>query len=150
MNGFVEAHKTRNWERLYAFVSDVGKGGASQKTFVVAMQSSHGKSFAQMPDLHEFKPDRANRNGDGYDIYGCGKAEREGEHYEGIVVVHAVFDRSDWYFTGWRFTAFPNEPCKMLSNANWKPQNEMSWNTPMDELPNFIQLEIHPEPQIIE
>ncbi len=150
MNGYVEAQNARNWERLYAFVSDVGKGGASPKTFVVAMQSSHGKSFGVMPDLQEFKPDRANSNRDGYDIYGCGKAEREGERYVGVVVVHAVFERSDWYFTGWRFTEFPNEPCKALSNPNWKPQDEMSWNTPMDELPNFIQQEIQLETLIFE
>src|SRR5580704_5597846 len=150
MNGYLKAHKARDWERLYDFVSGVGKGGASQKTFVASMRSSHEKSFAQMPDLQEFKPDRAKTNRDGYDVYGCGKAEREGEHFEGIVVVHAVFERNDWYFTGWRFTEFPNEPCKALSNSNWKPENEMSWNTPMEELPNLMQQEIHDQPQVIE
>jgi len=53
MNGYLKAHKARDWERLYDFVSGVGKGGASRKTFVASMRSSHGKSFAQMPDLQE-------------------------------------------------------------------------------------------------
>jgi len=139
INGYVEAYKARNWERLYDFVSGVGKGSASQKFFVAAMQASHGKSFAQMPDLQEFKPDRAKSNEDGYDIYGCGKAEREGRTYKGIAVVHGVFEHNDWFFTGWRFTEFPNEPCKALSDPKWEPENEMGWNKPMEELINFNQ-----------
>lgn len=139
INGYVEAYKARNWERLYDIVSDVGKAGASQKVFVAAMQSSHGKSFAQMPDLQEFKPDRAKNNEDGYDIYGCGKAEREGRTYRGIGILHGVFEHNDWYFTGWSFTEFPNEPCKALSDPKWEPENEMGWNRPMEELANFKQ-----------
>lgn len=139
INGYVEAYKARNWERLYDFVSDVGKGGATLKSFVAAMQASHGKSFAQMPDLQEFKPDRTKSNEDGYDIYGCGKAEREGRTYKGIAVVHGVFEHNDWFFTGWSFTEFPNEPCKALSDPKWKPENEMGWNRPMEELANFKQ-----------
>lgn len=139
LNGYVEAYKARNWERLYGFVSDLGRASASQKIFAAAMQASHGKSFAQMPDLQEFKPDRAKSNEDGYDIYGCGKAEREGRTYKGIAVVHGVFEHKDWFFTGWSFTEFPNEPCKALSDPKWKPENEMGWNKPMEELTNFNQ-----------
>ncbi len=139
IDGYVEAYKTRNWERLYDFVSEVGKGGANRKVFVAAMQASHGKDFAQDPDLQEFKPDRTKGNEDGYDIYGCGKAQREGRTYKGIAVVHGVFEHKDWFFTGWSFTEFPNEPCKALSDSKWEPENEMGWNTPMEELRNLRQ-----------
>jgi len=137
MSGYVQAYKTRNWTGLYDFVSDVGKGGATRELFVAAMQASHGKNFAQDPDLQEFKPDRTKGNGDGFDIYGCGKAERETRMYKGIAVVHGVFEHNDWFFTGWRFTDFPNEPCKALSDPKWEPDNEMGWNRPMEELSNF-------------
>jgi hypothetical protein len=90
ITAYVEAYRARNWEKLYGFVSDVGKDGASQKVFIAAMQASHGRNFAQDPDLQEFKPDRTKTNADGYDIYGCGKAEREGHTYKGIAVVHGV------------------------------------------------------------
>ena len=137
IDGYVEAYKARNWERLYDFVSDTGKGGANQKVFVAAMQASHGKSFAQMPDLQKFKPDRSKSNEDGYDIYGCGEAQREGSTYNGVAVVHGVFEHNDWFFTGWSFTEFPNEPCKALSDPKWEPENEMGWNKPMEEVANF-------------
>jgi hypothetical protein len=142
--GYVEAYKTRNWERLYNFVSDVGKGRSNQKAFVAAMQASHGKSFALMPNIRKFTPDRAKSNGDGYDIYGCGKVELEGGNYEGITVVHAVLEHNDWFFTGWRFTEFPYEPCKALVDPKWKPRNELAWKRPMAELPNFEELDLPP------
>jgi hypothetical protein len=139
ITGYVEAYRARNWEKLYGFVSDVGRGGVSQKMFIAAMQASHGKNFAQDPDLQEFKPDRTKTNADGFDIYRCGRAEREGQTYKGIAVVHGVFEHDDWYFTGWSFTEFPNESCKALSGPKWEPENEMGWNTPMEELTNFKQ-----------
>lgn len=139
LGGYVDAYKGRKWEKLYEFVSNTGKGGANQKVFVAAMKSSHGTDFAQMPDLQESKPDRTEKNEDGYDIYGCGKAQREGRSYKGIAVVHGVFDHSDWFFTGWSFTEFPNEPCKALSNPKWEPENKMGWNRPMEELANLKQ-----------
>ena len=50
LGGYVEAYKGRKWEKLYDFVSDMGKGGASQNVFVAAMKAAHGCAFAQMPD----------------------------------------------------------------------------------------------------
>lgn len=144
---YVKTYKARDWEKLYGYVSDTGKGGANQKTFVAAMTASHGRNFAQMPDLQEFKPNQVERNEDGYDIYGCGKAEREGRTYRGIAVLHAVLQHNAWFFTGWSFTEFPNEPCKDLSNRKWAPDpdNEMGWNKPMDELTIYKQsgVQIH-------
>ena len=139
INGYVEAYKARNWTKLYDFVSDAGKGGVSQRVFVAAMEASHGKDFAQDPDLQEFKPNRTKRNRGGYDIYGCGKAEREGRSYKGIAVVHGVFEHDSWFFTGWRFTEFPNEPCTALSDTKWEPDSEMGWDRPMEEVVNFNQ-----------
>ncbi len=139
INGYVEAYKARNWAVLYNFISAVGKGGANQKVFIAAMQISHSKNFAQYPDLQAFRPYRAKGNEDGYDIYGCGKAEREGRTYKGIAVVHGVFEHNDWFFTGWSFTEFPNAPCKTLSDPKWEPENEMGWNRSMQELANFKQ-----------
>jgi hypothetical protein len=90
--GYVEAYKGRKWEKLYGFVSDTGKGGATLKVFTAAMKSNHGRDFAQMPDLQELKPERTEKNENGFDIYGCGKAQRESMSFNGIVVVHAVFE----------------------------------------------------------
>ena len=137
--GYVEAYKRRKWENLYGFVSDTGKGGISQKVFVADMKAAHGSAFAQMPDLQEFKAARSDKNESGFDIYGCGKALREGMGFNGIVVVHAVFEHQDWYFTGWRFTDFPNTPCNELANPKWQPENRVAWNTPMEETRNSKQ-----------
>lgn len=134
--GYVEEYKRRKWENLYGFVSDTGKGGTSQNVFVADMKAAHGSTFAQMPDLQEFKAARSDKNENGFDIYGCGKAQREGMGFNGIVVVHAVFEHQDWYFTGWRFTDFPNTPCTKLSDPKWQPENRVAWNTPMEEIKN--------------
>jgi hypothetical protein len=68
------------------------------------------------------------------DIYGCGKARREGREFNGIAQAHAVFEHDKWYFTGWSFTAFPNEACKALSNPGWEAPVAMAWDQPMEEL----------------
>jgi hypothetical protein len=134
---YVEAYRDRKWDKLYDLVSDTGKGGTDKKTFVAAMTSEHGKNFAQMPDLLEFKPDRTEESNDGFDIYGCGKAQREGAMFNGIVVVHAVPEHNGWSFTGWTFTEFPNEPCKGLADPKWQPENRMKWNSAMEEVAHF-------------
>ena len=46
LDGYVEAYKHRDWEKLYGFVSEVGKGGVDERTFVAAMSSNHGEDFA--------------------------------------------------------------------------------------------------------
>jgi hypothetical protein len=125
------------WDKLYDLVSDTGRDGANRKTFIAAMKSEHGTDFAQMPDLLEFKPDRAEKNGDGHDIYGCGKAQREGMKFNGIVVLHTVFEHNNWSFTGWRFTEFPNEPCEALSDPKWQTANRGAWHSPMEEIVHF-------------
>lgn len=139
LGGYVGAYKGRKWEKLYEYVSDTGRGGTNQKVFIAAMKSTHGADFAQMPDFQQFTPDRTEKNEAGYDIYGCGKAQREGQTFNGIAVVHAVFEHQDWFFTGWTFTDFPNEPCKALSDLKWQPENRQKWNRPMEELANLKQ-----------
>jgi len=134
LDGFVEAHQHRKWEKLYGFISTIGKGGVDLRTFVVAMSSNHGEDFAQYPDLQAFAPSRTRKNGDGYDIYGCGRAVREGEPFRGIAEVHAVFEREDWFFTGWTFRDSSEGACAELSNPNWQPDSPLKWNSPMKEL----------------
>ena len=82
INGYVEVYRTRSWERLHGFVSDIGKGGASQKFLVAALQPSHGKSLPQMPDRQEFKPERTKSN--------QAKAERAGgmDAFHTVLVLH--------------------------------------------------------------
>jgi hypothetical protein len=131
---YVNAYRTRNWKALYDLVSAVGKNGVSQQTFIAAMKAAHGdQEYSDMPDLLAFTPDRSDENEDGLDIYGCGKAEREGESYTGIVVIHAVHEHGSWSFSGWSFIV-PNEPCNQLSAPDWKPQERMKWKQPMEEL----------------
>ena len=132
---YVKANRARDWSRLYDLVSDTGRGGATRQTFVTRMRESHGEQFANYPDLLEFQPDRASADERGeFDIYGCGKARREGVMYNGIAVAHAVFEHNNWFFTGWRFTEFPNESCKALADPSWEPDMNMKWNQSMEEL----------------
>ena len=138
LSAYVEAYRDRKWEKLYELVSAVGRGGADQKVFAAAMKSAHGTDFAQMPDLLEFRPELSETNDKGeFDIYGCGRARREGMTFNGVAVAHAVFEHNKWFFTGWSFTDFPNEPCKALSDPKWQPENRMSWDKPMEEIENF-------------
>jgi hypothetical protein len=132
---YINAYRARNWNALYELVSNTGKNGVNEQTFIAAMKAKHGgKEYSDMPDLLAFTPNRSDENEDGFDIYGCAKAKREGENYTGIAVIHAVQEHSTWFFGGWSFTEFPNEPCNRLSDVNWKPQGQMEWKKPMDEL----------------
>lgn len=137
LSEYVNAYHTRNWKALYALVSDAGKNGVNRRTFTAAMKAKHGgPAYSGMPDLLAFTPNRSDENEDGLDIYGCGTANREGENYTGIAVIHAVHEHSTWSFSGWSFTEFPNEPCNRLSDPDWKPQGQMEWKQPMEELRN--------------
>ena len=145
LDAYVQAYRARKWERLYELVSGTGRGGATRSKFVARMKAEHGTGFANMPDLLEFHPDRVYAgDGGGYDIYGCGKARREGLMFNGIAVTHAVFEHDDWFFTGWSFTEFPNERCEALSDPGWKPENTMRWDQPMEEVqPELQSVPVH-------
>jgi hypothetical protein len=135
LDAYVKANRARDWRKLYDLVSDAGRGGADLPTFVSKMKAAHGTEFANSPDLQEFRPDRAtNGNKAEYDIYGCAKAQREGREFNGIALTHVVFEHNKWFFSGWAFTEFPNEPCKALSDAKWEAPGPMEWNLPMEEL----------------
>jgi hypothetical protein len=138
LHAYVEAYRDRKWGELYNLVSSTGRGGVTQEVFVAAMTSEHGTDFAQMPDLLEFRPELTEKDDKGeFDIYGCAKARREGMMFNGIAVSHAVFENNEWFFTGWSFTEFPNEPCKVLSGPKWQPENRMEWSKPMEEVENL-------------
>lgn len=135
LNEYVKAYRSRNWPKLYDLVSSTAKGGVTRQTFVARMTAEHGEQFSSFPDLLEFHADHVNPSEkDEYDIYGCGKAQREGMEFNGIALVHAVFEHKGWYFSGWSFTEFPNEPCKLLDDPSWKPPAPMEWGQPMGEL----------------
>lgn len=136
---YVKAYRSRDWKGLYDLVSDIGKGGLDRQRFIVAVRAALGtKSYGNMPDLLEFIPDRSEEHEDGVDIYGCGKAKREGESSTGIAVVHAVHEHNTWAFSGWSFTEFPNQPCKLLSDPTWKPAGRMEWNRPIGEVRDAV------------
>jgi len=135
LDGYIKANQAREWGKLFDFISDAGKGGVDRQVFVAKMKTAHGKDFANSPDLLEFRPDRSAKSGKTeYEVYGCGKAVREGRNFNGIALIHAVFEHNDWFFSGWRFTEFPNEPCKALSDPSWEVPAPMEWNQPMEEL----------------
>jgi hypothetical protein len=130
---YVDADRNHEWEKLYGFISTTGKGGTDAHTFVIAMRNDHGEDFEQYPTLKVFKPQRTVKNRDGYDVYGCADATREGEQYSGVAVVHTVFEQQDWFFTGWTFS---DSECKDLSEPKWQPENPRKWNKPMEEVAN--------------
>lgn len=146
IEAYVNANRTRDWSKFYTLVSDTGRGGVSKETFVSAIEIGHGRSFANEPDLLQFAPKLAEADkNDEYDVYGCAKAQREGKTYHGVAVLHAVFEHGGWFFTGWSFTEFPNEPCKVLSNPSWEPSSRMPWEQPMEELRNLSGVPFHVE-----
>jgi hypothetical protein len=127
---YVDAYRHSNWEKLYGTISATGKGTADAHTFILVMTSSHGEDFSNYPDLKVFRPTRTFSNADGYDTYGCAEAEREGEQYGGVAVVHAVFEQQNWFFTGWTFI---DADCADLSDPKWQPTNPLKWDKPMQE-----------------
>jgi hypothetical protein len=99
--GYVRANHAREWGKLFDFISDEGKRGVDRQVFVAKMKTAHGKDFANSPDLLEFRPDRsAKSDKTEYEVYGCGKAVREGRNFNGVAQVHAVFEHNDWFFSG--------------------------------------------------
>jgi hypothetical protein len=78
-------------------------------------ESSAWKRLRKQPDLLEFRPERSAKTDKfGYEIYSCGKAVREGQNFNGVALIHVVFERDAWFFSDWTFTELPNEPCKAL------------------------------------
>lgn len=132
---YLTENRNRNWKELYDLISTTGRGTASRDTFVAQMRAAHGVSFANDPDMQEFVLNRVQPGeGGGFDIYGCGKAQREGKRYKGIAVMHVVYEHDNWFFTGWAFTSFPNEACEKLKDPGWEPENRIGWDQPMEEL----------------
>lgn len=134
LSEYVEAYKTRNWAKLYRLVSNTGRGDIKQDEFVSRMEQTHGTSFANNPDLLKFTPARAEKADDGFDVYGCGEAQREGGKYKGVAVVHAVLEHDNWFFTGWSFDGMASGSCKELHEPDWEPFSRMPWNQKMEEL----------------
>jgi len=135
LDAYVKAYRSRDWGKLFDFISDAGRGGVDRPAFVARMKAAHRKDFSNSPDLLTFRPARTTKsNKTEYDVYGCGSAQREGQSFNGVALVHAVFEHGDWSFSGWSFTEFPNEPCKTLSDPSWETPGPMEWSRPMEEL----------------
>ena len=133
LDAYLKANRSRDWKKLFDLVSDVARGATDRQMFITKMTVAHGRGFANDPDLLKFQPARTVTES-GYDIYGCAKAQREGRDFNGIALIHAVFEHNEWFFSGWMFTAFPNEPCKALADPSWETPGPMEWNQPMEEL----------------
>lgn len=137
LDNYVKANRSKDWSKLFEFISDSARGGVDRQTFVTRMKTAHQRAFSNSPDLLEFRPARSSKSENTeYDVYGCGKAQREGQNFNGVALIHAVFERNEWFFSGWRFTEFPNEPCKALSDPSWEMPEPMEWGQPMEELRN--------------
>jgi hypothetical protein len=144
LDGYVKANHSQDWAKLFEFISDAARGGVDRSDFVPKMKAAHRRDFSNSPDLLEFQSVRTIKvDNSEYDVYGCAKAQREGREYNGVALVHAVFQHNDWFFSGWSFTEFPNEPCKALSDPKWEAPNPMEWNQPMEELRNPGGLPFH-------
>lgn len=114
---YVTAQKAHDWKKLFELVSERGLGGLDRQEFVRAMESDHGRDFANSPDLFKFDPERAEVQKRGFLVYGCAQASREGMRFEGVAVLHAIQEHGEWKFTSWEFTEFPNVPCSALKKA---------------------------------
>ena len=148
LDGFVKANRAGDWGKLFDLISDAGRGGVDRRVFVTKLKAAHRSDFATSPDLLDFQPVRSVNSGSNqYDVYGCGKATREGRSFNGVALVHAVFEHNNWFFSGWTFTEFPNEPCKALSNRSWETPAAMEWNQPMEELRTQGGTPFHVDPK---
>ena len=128
LDAYLKANRTKDWPKLFDLVSASGRGGTSRDTFIAKMKAAHQKNFSNSPDLLDFRPARTeNADRTEVDVYGCGKARRESQNFNGIALVHAVFEHDDWFFSGWTFTEFPNEPCKDLTDPSWEA-HLVPWN----------------------
>jgi hypothetical protein len=135
LDAYVLAYRSNDWFKLFDLVSDSGRGDTNRDTFITKMKAAHRKDFSNSPELLDFKPVLTKKDDNAeYDVYGCGKARREAHDFNGIAVVHAVFQHNGWSFSGWSFTEFPNEPCKDLTDPSWETPGPMEWNQPMQEL----------------
>ncbi|HTR24469.1 MAG TPA: hypothetical protein VMI10_10830 [Terriglobales bacterium] len=135
LSEYVNQYRDRNWGKLYELVSDTGRGDVTRQAFTSRMEAAHGLSFANYPDLLAFVPARGDKTGDGgFDFYGCGEAQREGEKYKGVAVVHAIFEHENWFFVGWSFDGMANGSCSALNKPDWQPSNRLIWNHIMEEL----------------
>ena len=144
LDAYVKANRSKDWTKLFDLVSDSGRGGTNRDVFVAKMKAAHQKDFSNSPDLLDFRPARTeNADSAEVDIYGCGKARRESQSFNGIALVHAVFQHNDWFFSGWTFTEFPNEPCKNLADPSWEAPGPMEWGRPMQELRDLAGMPIH-------
>jgi hypothetical protein len=146
IDDYVKLQRSQEWPKLYDLVSDTGKGGVEREKFVAAMKAGHGKDFANEPDLLDFFPKRSESGlPDGFDIYGCARATREGESYRGIAITHVVFEHNNWFFTGWTFVDISDDSCKALDDPSWQAGSRMKWTMPMEELRSIAGEPIHVE-----
>ena len=135
LDAYVKTNRARDWGKVYDFISDAGRGSVNRQAFVARMKTAHGSEFANSPDLLEFRPVRGIKaDKTEYDLYGCGKAKRERRDFNGVALVHVIFEHNDWFFSGWTFTQFPNEPCTALSDPSWEAPGPMEWSKPLEEL----------------
>jgi len=146
LDAYLKTNRARDWGKVYDLISDSGRGGVNRQTFVAKMKAAHGREFANDPDLLEFRPVRSRStqtDNSEYDVFGCGKAQREGRDFNGVALIHLVFERNEWFFSGWTFTEFPNEPCRALSDPSWEAPDPMEWNQPLDELRSLGGIPFH-------
>ncbi len=145
LNAYVKANRSRGWKKLYDLVSDAGRDDVSRENFCGEDGSGTSKGFCQRSRFASI-PTGPRRKWSGYDIYGCGKTQREGQEFNGIALVHAVFEHNNRFFTGWSFTTFPNEPCKALSEPSWEMPGPLEWDRPMEELRGPAGVPFHLDP----
>jgi hypothetical protein len=146
LDDYVKVQRNQDWANLFDMVSDTGKGGVNREKFVAAMSAGHGRDFANEPDLLEFLPKRTEPGSpDGFDVYGCANATREGQSYRGIAITHVVFEHNTWFFADWTFTDISDHSCKALDDPSWHPPAPMKWTTPMEELRSISGQRIHIE-----
>ncbi|HYL87029.1 MAG TPA: hypothetical protein VE263_22590 [Candidatus Angelobacter sp.] len=144
LDDYLKLQRGQDWSKLYDLVSDTGRGGVSREKFVAAMKRGHGRDFANEPDLLEFVPKRTESGlPDGFDIYGCAQATREGQSYRGVAVTHVIFEHNNWFFTGWTFEDISDHLCKALEGPSWQPGNRMKWTMPMEELRSIAGQPMH-------
>ena len=135
---YARAFRQGDWATLFDLVSYGGKRDISKKHFARYMWENHHSKNVKEEYPLRLRHFAANRTlvsqYGGFDIYGCVTDTRDGDFPEGSVgILHAVFEKDQWVFTGWQFID-PGASCASLADTAWKPPRPPTWDDPMIEI----------------
>ncbi len=120
---FANAFRSKDWIALYSLASDRNKILPDGKRLELGRFIRDMAGDYDARRLLKFTPVRTESYPAGlFDIYGCGAFP--GQPAPVVVVVRAVREHDDWFFTTWA-SPDPRQACSTLSDPAWKPARNL-------------------------